>query len=242
VPAAEPYEVEPEPIPLEIIYENHDLLVIDKPAGMVVHPSPGHWRGTLVHAVLYHCPDLEGVGGAHRPGIVHRLDKDTSGLILVAKNDRAHRDLQAQFKGREVQKTYLALVYGLISPVSGEIAAAVGRDIRDRKRMAIVEGGREAVTRYEVLGYYRKHTLLACHPLTGRTHQIRVHLAHIGHPILGDGVYGGRRRPPVPCPRQFLHAHRIRFRLPATGEQVEFTSPLPPDLQAVLDALERSSV
>jgi 23S rRNA pseudouridine1911/1915/1917 synthase len=237
VPAAEPYDVEPEPIPLEIVYEDDDLLVIDKPAGLVVHPSPGHRHGTLVHAVLYHCPDLEGVGGAHRPGIVHRLDKDTSGLILVAKNDRAHRDLQAQFKGREVQKTYLALVYGRISPPSGEIAAAVGRDIRERKRMAIVEGGRAAVTRYETLGCYRKCTLLACRPLTGRTHQIRVHLAHIGHPIVGDGVYGGRRRPSVPCPRQFLHAHRIRFRLPATGEEVELTSPLPPDLQAVLEAL-----
>jgi 23S rRNA pseudouridine1911/1915/1917 synthase len=208
---------------------------------LVVHPSPGHWHGTLVHAVLYHCPDLEGVGGAHRPGIVHRLDKDTSGLILVAKNDRAHRDLQAQFKGREVQKTYLALVYGRVSPPSGEIAAAVGRDIRERKRMAIVEGGRAAVTRYETLGCYRKYTLLACRPLTGRTHQIRVHLAHIGHPIVGDGVYGGRRRPSVPCPRQFLHAHRIRFRLPATGEEVELTSPLPPDLQAVLDALGREA-
>jgi 23S rRNA pseudouridine1911/1915/1917 synthase len=241
VPAAKPYEVEAEPIPLEIIYEDDDLLVIDKPAGMVVHPSPGHWHGTLVHAVLYHCPDLEGVGGAHRPGIVHRLDKDTSGLILVAKNDRAHRDLQAQFKGREVQKVYLALVYGRISPPNGEIVAAVGRDIRDRKRMAIMEGGRAAVTRYEALGYYRKHTLLACRPLTGRTHQIRVHLAHIGHPIVGDGVYGGKRRPPAPCPRQFLHAHRIRFRLPATGEEVEFTSPLPADLQAVIEALGRET-
>jgi 23S rRNA pseudouridine1911/1915/1917 synthase len=241
VPAAKPYEVEAEPIPLEIIYEDDDLLVIDKPAGMVVHPSPGHWHGTLVHAVLYHCPDLEGVGGAHRPGIVHRLDKDTSGLILVAKNDRAHRDLQAQFKGREVQKVYLALVYGRILPPNGEIVAAVGRDIRDRKRMAIMEGGRAAVTRYEALGYYRKHTLLACRPLTGRTHQIRVHLAHIGHPIVGDGVYGGKRRPPAPCPRQFLHAHRIRFRLPATGEEVEFTSPLPADLQAVIEALGRET-
>jgi 23S rRNA pseudouridine1911/1915/1917 synthase len=241
VPAAKPYEVEAEPIPLEIIYEDDDLLVIDKPAGMVVHPSPGHWHGTLVHAVLYHCPDLEGVGGAHRPGIVHRLDKDTSGLILVAKNDRAHRDLQAQFKGREVQKVYLALVYGRILPPNGEIVAAVGRDIRDRKRMAIMEGGRAAVTRYEALGYYRKHTLLACRPLTGRTHQIRVHLAHIGHPIVGDGVYGGKRRPPAPCPRQFLHAHRIRFRLPATGEEVEFTSPLPADLQAVIEALGRDT-
>jgi 23S rRNA pseudouridine1911/1915/1917 synthase len=237
VPVPEDYGVEPEPIPLEIVYENGDLLVIDKPAGMVVHPAAGHWHGTLVNAVLYHCPDLEGVGGVHRPGIVHRLDKDTSGLIVVAKNDRAHRDLQAQFKGREVQKLYLALVYGLVSPPSGEIAAAIGRDVRQRKRMAIEPGGRAAITRYETLGYYRKHTLLACHPLTGRTHQIRVHLAHIRHPIVGDSVYGGKRKPPAPCPRQFLHAHRIRFRLPGTGEEVEFTSPLPADLQEVLDAL-----
>jgi 23S rRNA pseudouridine1911/1915/1917 synthase len=159
----------------------------------------------------------------------------------VAKNDRAHRDLQSQFKGREVEKSYLALVYGLISPPKGEIAAAVGRDVRQRKRMAIAPGGRAALTRYETLGYYGKHTLLACRPLTGRTHQIRVHLAHIGHPIVGDSVYGGRRRPRVPCPRQFLHAHRICFRLPGSSEQVEFTSPLPADLQGVLDALGRET-
>jgi 23S rRNA pseudouridine1911/1915/1917 synthase len=242
VPEPEACEVQAEPIPLEIVYEDPDLLVIDKPAGMVVHPAAGHWHGTLVNAVLYHCPDLEGVGGVRRPGIVHRLDKDTSGLILVAKNDRAHRDLQSQFKGREVEKSYLALAYGIVLPPTGEIAAAVGRDPRQRKRMAIVPGGRAAVTRYETLGAYGKHTLLICHPLTGRTHQIRVHLAYIGHPIVGDGVYGGRRKPPVPCPRQFLHAHRIRFRLPGAGKEVEFTSPLPADLQAVLEALERSNV
>jgi 23S rRNA pseudouridine1911/1915/1917 synthase len=248
VPAPANYEVQAEPIPLAIVYEDADLLVIDKPAGMVVHPAAGHWHGTLVNAVLHHCPDLEGVGGVHRPGVVHRLDKDTSGLILMAKNGRAHRDLQSQFRGREVEKTYLALVYGLVSPPNGEIAAAVGRDVRQRKRMAIIEGGREAVTRYETLDHYGKHTLLACRPLTGRTHQIRVHLAHIGHPIVGDAVYGSRRPRSRPekhgmfdetahCPRQFLHAHRIRFRLPGTGETVEFTSPLPADLQAVLEAL-----
>jgi 23S rRNA pseudouridine1911/1915/1917 synthase len=173
----------------------------------------------------------------HRPGIVHRLDKNTSGLILVAKNDRAHRALQAQFKRRDVQKTYLALVYGQVALPRGEIEAPIGRDTRQRKRMAVVLGGRPAVTRYEVLGYYSKQTLLACHPLTGRTHQIRVHLAHIGHPVVGDAVYGGGHQPPVSCPRQFLHAHRIRFRLPASGQEVEFTSPLPADLQAVLDAV-----
>ncbi len=236
VPPPADYQVEPEPIPLQILYEDADLLVIDKPAGMVVHPAAGNWRGTLVNAVLHHCPDLEGVGGVHRPGVVHRLDKDTSGLILVAKNDRAHRALQAQFKRRDVHKTYLALVHGAVSPPEGEIQAPIGRDPRHRKRMAVLPGGRPAVTRYSTSGYYGRHTLLACYPLTGRTHQVRVHLAHIGHPIVGDAVYG-RRRPSVPCPRQFLHAQRIRFRLPATGEEVEFTSPLPADLQAVLDAL-----
>lgn len=240
-PAPEDYEVVPEPIPLDVLYEDDDLLVINKPAGMVVHPGAGNRHGTLVNAVLHRCPDLEGVGGVQRPGIVHRLDKDTSGLILVAKNDRAHRALQAQFKAREVAKTYLALVYGGVEPSVGEIAAAIGRDTRDRKRMAVVPSGlgRPAVTRYETLATYKtasgeRLTLLACRPLTGRTHQIRVHLAYIKHPIVGDAVYAGRRKPPVSCPRQFLHAHRITFRLPATGQEVTFTAPLPPDLQAVL--------
>ncbi len=245
VPPPEAYAVEPEPIPLAVLYEDADLLVVDKPAGMVVHPAAGNWHGTLVNAVLYHCPDLEGVGGARRPGIVHRLDKDTSGVILVAKNDNAHRALQAQFKVRQVHKTYLALVFGQMAPAQGEINAAIGRDVRDRKRMAVVplSQGRPAVTRYETLDVLKspatgeRLSLLSCRPLTGRTHQIRVHLAHIKHPIVGDETYGGRRRPPAPCPRQFLHAHRLRFRLPATGEEVEVTAPLPADLQRVLDYL-----
>jgi 23S rRNA pseudouridine1911/1915/1917 synthase len=237
VPPPEEYRVEAEPIPLTILYEDSDLLVVDKPAGMVVHPAAGHWHGTLVNAVLHHCPDLEGVGGVQRPGIVHRLDKDTSGLILVAKNDRAHRALQAQFKGRQVQKTYLALVHGQVSPPAGEITTTIGRDPQQRKRMAVLTSSqaRPAVTRYEVLAQYRDYTLLACYPMTGRTHQIRVHLAYLKHSIVGDPVYGGRRKSLVP--RQFLHAHRIRFKLPATGAEVEFSSPLPPDLQAVLDRL-----
>ncbi len=239
VPPVESYEVEPEPIALEILYEDDDLLVVNKPAGMVVHPAAGNWHGTLVNAVLHHCPDLEGVGGVQRPGIVHRLDKDTSGLILVAKNDRAHRALQAQFKQRQVEKTYLALVYGHVSPPKGEIEAPIGRDPRQRKRMAVVSSaqGRPALTRYEVSSYYRGCSLLACQPLTGRTHQIRVHLAHLKHPIVGDPVYGGRREPDVVCPRQFLHAYRLRFRLPSTGQEMQFTAPLPADLQAVLDRL-----
>jgi 23S rRNA pseudouridine1911/1915/1917 synthase len=252
IPASEDYTVEPEPIPLDVLYEDADLLVINKPAGMVVHPAAGNWHGTLVNAVLYHCPDLEGVGGARRPGIVHRLDKDTSGVILVAKNDAAHRDLQAQFKARQVRKTYWALVYGLLSPAQGEITAPIGRDPRDRKRMAVVSanhtkdaqsGGRPATTRYETLNSYRmpetgeRLSWLACHPLTGRTHQIRVHLAYIKHPIVGDEVYCTRRKTAVRCPRQFLHAERISFRLPSAGEEVEFSAPLAEDLRSVLDML-----
>ncbi len=247
-PPAEDYEALPEPIPLDVLYEDDDLLVINKPAGMVVHPGAGNRHGTLVNAVLYRCPDLEGVGAAHRPGIVHRLDKDTSGVILVAKNDRAHRALQEQFKAREVHKIYLALVYGTVEPPQGRIEAAVGRDTRDRKRMAVMPAGlgRPSVTRYETVAIYKapggeRLSLLSCQPLTGRTHQIRVHLAYIKHPIVGDGVYAGRRRPPVPCPRQFLHAHRLRFRLPGTGEEVEFVAALPPDLQAVLDRLQAAA-
>lgn len=253
VPGPEDYEVEPEPLPLDVLYEDDDLLVINKAAGMVVHPAAGNWHGTLVNAVLFHRPGLEGVGGVSgRPGIVHRLDRDTSGLILVAKNDRALRELQAQFRARTVHKSYLALVYGQLTPPQGEINAPIGRDVRDRKRMAVVSlsrtegvqgGGRPAVTRYETLNVFKSSAtaerlvLVACHPLTGRTHQIRVHLAHVKHPIVGDEVYGSRRKSLFPCPRQFLHAQRIVFRLPRTGHEVAFTAPLPDDLQAVLERL-----
>ncbi len=250
VPAPLEYHVEAEAIPLDIVYEDDDLLVINKPAGLVVHPALGNWHGTLVNAVLYHCPRLEGVGGTNRPGIVHRLDKNTSGLILVAKNDRAQRALQLQFKEHSVQKTYLALVYGQVLPKAGEIQAPIGRDPRQRKHMAVVPAalGRPAVTRYEVLSDYRtpgrhgrapvKLTLVACHPLSGRTHQIRVHMTYIKHPVVGDEIYGIYRHPPLHCPRQFLHAARISFRLPSSGEEVAFEAALPADLQAVLDGLE----
>jgi 23S rRNA pseudouridine1911/1915/1917 synthase len=248
IPPLQDYEVEPEDIPLNVLYEDRDLIIINKPAGMVVHPAAGNWGGTLVNAVLHHAPDLEGVGGLHRPGIVHRLDKDTSGVIVVAKNDASHRELQRQFKDREVEKRYVALVFGGVTPERGEINAAIGRDPRDRKRMGVVSAsqGRSAATRYETLMIYRmpatgeRLTLLSCRPLTGRTHQIRVHLAHIYHPIVGDEVYGPRRKLPFACPRQFLHAEGLRFRLPSTGQPVEFTAPLPPDLQGVLEKLERS--
>lgn len=249
IPPTEDYAVEPEPIPLEILYEDDDLLAINKPAGMVVHPAAGNWRGTLVNAILYHCPTLAGVGGVHRPGIVHRLDKDTSGVILAAKNDAAQRALQAQFKARDVHKTYLALVHGWVSPPRGEINAPIGRDPRNRQRMAVtpLAHGRPATTRYEAQSYYEqgatsrpgtpRYTLLACQPLTGRTHQIRVHLAHIGRPIVGDAIYGGVRRGAVACPRQFLHAERIRFRIPASGQEIEVRAPLPDDLRRVLAGL-----
>ena len=245
VPPPADYRVEPEPIPLDIRYQDSDLLIINKPAGLVVHPAAGNWHGTLVNAVLHHAPDLAGVGGVHRPGIVHRLDKDTSGLIIVAKNAAAHRSQQQQFHDRQVEKHYLALVYGALKSERGEINAAIGRDLRDRKRMAVVTAtvGRSALTRYESVAVYRlaasaeRLTLLDCRPLTGRTHQIRVHLAHVNHPIVGDVLYGPRRRLPFACPRQFLHAARLRFRLPSTGELLEFTAPLPDDLQGILDRL-----
>ncbi len=229
----------PEAIPLDIVYEDPDILVVNKPAGMVVHPGFGHAGGTLVNAVLAHCPDLAGVGGELRPGIVHRLDKDTSGLIVVAKGDAALRDLQAQFQGREVQKAYLALVEGHVSPATGLIDAPIGRDPRARKKMAVVpRGGREAQTEYRALEFYDAHTLVEAHPLTGRTHQIRIHMAFIGHPIVGDPVYGFRKQR-AQAPRLFLHAARLGFRLPSTGEWREFQAPLPDDLAAVLARLRR---
>jgi 23S rRNA pseudouridine1911/1915/1917 synthase len=236
LPPPAPSDVQPEPIPLRIVYEDGDLLVVDKPAGMVVHPAPGHAAGTLVAAVLAHAPDLAGIGGARRPGIVHRLDKDTSGLILIAKNDLAHRHLQAQFKSRSVRKVYLALVEGYPAAARGRVEAPIGRDPHRRQRMAVVPNGREAVTEYRVLSRYPGYTLVAAEPKTGRTHQIRVHFAWLGHPVVGDRVYGHRASALI-CPRQFLHAHRLGFRLPASGAYVEFESPLPPDLTAVLARL-----
>jgi len=237
IPEPPPTQLQAEAIPLVILYEDDDIIAVDKPAGMVVHPAAGHWGGTLVNAVLHHFPQLEGVGEKGRPGIVHRLDKDTSGIILVAKNARAHRYLQAQFKERTIHKTYLALVHGHLKSEQGIINAAIGRHPRQRKRMAILPAGkgRVAQTEYEALAYYDANTLVAAHPLTGRTHQIRVHFASLGHPLVGDVVYG--RRDAYKLGRHFLHAHRIRFRRPADDEGVELESPLPPDLQALLDKL-----
>jgi 23S rRNA pseudouridine1911/1915/1917 synthase len=231
IPPEPPSHLSPEAIPLRIIYEDSDLLVVDKPAGLAVHPAPGHPSHTLVNAVLDHLPGLAEDDASLRPGIVHRLDKDTSGLILVAKNRLAHENLSDQFKSRSVSKSYLVLVRGRLEPEEGVIEAAIGRDPRNRQRMAVVSRGREARTKYRVVKYLGKYTLLQISPETGRTHQIRVHLAAIGFPVVGDTVYG------VPSPylsRQFLHASKIGFRLPSTGEYVEFSSPLPPDLEQAL--------
>ncbi len=238
IPPPEPSELTPEAIPLDIVYEDADLVVINKPAGLVVHPAAGHTSGTLVNAVLSHCPDLAGVGGTLRPGIVHRLDKDTSGLIVVAKHDAAHQALQRQFKARSVDKLYLALVEGQPIPPQGIIDAPIGRDRAQRKRMAVVPDGRPAVTEYKTIERFDKHSLIEAHPRTGRTHQIRVHLAWLKFPLVGDRVYGFRH-PSIPINRHFLHAHSLSFDLPADGRRMTFIAPLPPDLEAILAELRR---
>lgn len=236
VPPATPMSAEPEPIALDVIFEDGDLLIVNKPPGMTVHPAPAHPASTLVNAVLAHCRDLSGIGGVLRPGIVHRLDRDTSGVIVVAKNDAAHNALARQLKDRRVEKTYLALVEGTPSPSEGVIDAPVARDPRRRERMAVIEGGREAVTAYRVLERMQGLSLVEARPRTGRTHQIRVHLAAIGHPIAGDRVYG---RASSVVGRQFLHAARIAFTHPRSGERVEFEAPLPEDLRAALERARR---
>lgn len=252
---AETPTVQPQNLTLPIIFEDDDLLIIDKPAGMVVHPAPGHDDGTLVNAILHHCPTIEGVGGERRPGIVHRLDKETSGLLVVAKNDRAHRYLQAQFKARTVYKEYLALLEGRIEPPQGRIIAPIGRHPVERKRQAVLPAdprtgeteGREAITDYWVQTYYtlpvRDSSAVAHFSFvkvvlhTGRTHQIRVHLAWRKHPVVGDTLYGYRKQR-LPIERQFLHAHRLRIRLPGSGDEREFVALLPTDLQQILDSLQ----
>jgi 23S rRNA pseudouridine1911/1915/1917 synthase len=235
IPPPAPINVEPEAIPLHVIFENEDVMVIDKPAGMVVHPALGHARGTLVGAVLAHAPEVEQVGEAERPGIVHRLDKDTSGLILVARNEAAQRALQRAFAEREVEKTYLALVDGRPPTPSGRVEAHIGRDPSHRQRMAVVPAsrGRPAVTDFRTLETFAHHAWLEVHPLTGRTHQVRVHLSYIGCPLVGDRVYG-RRTPSLGAARQMLHAARIRVTLPGEREARAFEAPLPEDMRATL--------
>ncbi|HSB67589.1 MAG TPA: RluA family pseudouridine synthase, partial [Anaerolineales bacterium] len=238
IPPPEPSDLVPEAIPLHIVFENADLMVVNKPAGMVVHPAAGHFSGTLVHAALAHAPEMVGIGGEKRPGVVHRLDRDTSGLILLAKNDQAHRLLQDQFRLRKSLKTYIALVDGKPPTPFGRIEAPVGRDPKHRKLMTVmgVKKGREAVSEYRTLETFKDHTLLEVHPLTGRTHQIRVHLKFIGCPVAGDTVYG-HRHPTIDLDRQFLHAARLTILLPGQTTPRTFEAPLPDELERILEQL-----
>lgn len=228
-------------IPLEVCYEDADVIVVNKPKGLVVHPAPGHADGTLVNALLAHCGDsLSGIGGEKRPGIVHRIDRDTSGLIIAAKNDAAHLALSAQLKDHSLSRTYECLVTGNMKQDSGTVDAPIGRSSADRKKMAVVPTGRRAVTHWEVVARYPGVTHLRCRLETGRTHQIRVHMAYIGHPILGDTVYGAKK--PVPgLTGQCLHAAGLRFIHPRTGEPVELHCPLPPEFTAMLQKLQNKS-
>jgi 23S rRNA pseudouridine1911/1915/1917 synthase len=246
VPDVRPAVLEPEALPLRIVFEDSDIVVLDKPAGMVMHPSAGHERGTLVNALLHHIKDLSGVGGEARPGIVHRLDRGTSGLLVVAKHDAAHQELARQFHDREVEKEYTALVWGLVH-AGKRIDAPIGRDPKDRQKMSTrARRARSAVTRVTFARHFKGASLIKVAIATGRTHQIRVHLNAIGHPIVGDQTYGGvHRRVPgnlravQRLERPFLHAGRLCFTHPADGRRVEFDSPLPPDLESVLEEIER---
>lgn len=254
-PEPEPLSVQAEAIPLDLVFEDMDLLVVNKSAGMTVHPAPGSWTGTLVNALLHHCQDLSGINGVLRPGIVHRLDKQTSGLLIVAKNDAAHRGLAAQLEGHRIRRGYVALAWGRLTTDQGTIEAPVGRHPRERQRMAVVESGRRAITRYHVRERFAFLTLLDLALETGRTHQIRVHLQHLGHPVFGDPVYGGRTRAAGLRPeyrgqaaallemidRQALHARELSFRHPVSGAELVFTAPLPPDLAAVIAAARGGS-
>jgi 23S rRNA pseudouridine1911/1915/1917 synthase len=249
LPKPEPLALNPEPLPLTILYEDCSIIVVDKPQGMVVHPAYGNPSGTLVNALLYYCADLAGINGIIRPGIVHRLDKDTSGVMVVAKGDQSYRELTKQFKNRTVEKKYLAIAYGQFNKEEGLIDSAIGRHPSQRKRMSTrTKRGRPAITRWRVVERFDDFTLLEISPQTGRTHQIRVHLSSIGHPILGDPMYGRKGRPgaihdPIlrECikriNRQALHAHRLAFCHPQTGERVEFESPIPQDIRSVLEWL-----
>ena len=239
IPAPQPVDLVPQDIPLDIVYEDGDVIVVNKPVGMVVHPAPGHSDGTLVNALLYHCGNtLSGINGTLRPGIVHRIDKDTSGLLVVAKNDLAHTVLASQLKDHTLARTYEAVVCGNLKEDRGTVDAPIGRHPSDRKRMTVTDRGKEAVTHWETVTRYRGYTHIRCHLETGRTHQIRVHMAYIGHPILGDTVYG-RKKPELGQESQCLHASTLCFRHPRTGLPVIVSTPLPPYFQEVLEKLER---
>ena len=239
LPTAQPHSLLAEDIPLDVLYEDDDLVVINKPSGMVVHPAAGNLSGTLVNAALAHWPEMRRITGEERAGIVHRLDKDTSGVIVLAKTSAALKSLQAQFHDRTVQKRYVALVEGIPDHSSGIIEAPTGRDPRNRKRMAVVRDGREAVTRYDLLEAFDDCALLSLSPKTGRTHQLRVHLSWLGYPIVGDVIYG-RHRQSSSHDRLFLHAAELEVASPSTGERLHFESPLPSELQAKLEELRRA--
>jgi 23S rRNA pseudouridine1911/1915/1917 synthase len=247
IPPPAPSTVVSQDIPIDILFEDADLVVIDKPPGLVVHPAAGHADQTLVNALLFHVQDLSGIGGEMRPGIVHRLDKDTSGVMVIAKNDDAHRALTAAWNSERVRKEYLALVYGTPAQTRGRIDAPIGRDPRDRKRMAVVSGGRHAITDYEVVERLRYISLLRCRLRTGRTHQIRVHLKHLGHPIVGDPIYSGPQWRGIPDKRlqkllasfhrQALHAERLTLVHPRSGETMTFVAELPEDLRELIETV-----
>ena len=239
LPEPEPVEAVPQDIPLDVVYEDADVIVVNKPSGMVVHPAPGHPDGTLVNALLYHCAGtLSGVGGALRPGIVHRIDRDTSGLIIAAKNDAAHQYLSAQLADHTLARTYECIVVGALREDRGTVNAPIARHPTDRKRMAVVAGGREAVTHWEVIARYPGYTHVRCRLETGRTHQIRVHMAYIGHPILGDTVYGAKKEVPG-LTGQCLHAVGLRFLHPRTHEVVELSCPLPDEFTRMLQKIRK---
>ena len=239
LPAPEPVEAVAQDIPLDVVYEDADVIVVNKPSGMVVHPAPGHADGTLVNALLHHCAgSLSGVGGALRPGIVHRIDRDTSGLIIAAKNDAAHRFLSAQLADHTLARTYECIVVGTLREDSGTVDAPIARHPMDRKRMAVVQGGRPAVTHWEVIARYPGFTHVRCRLETGRTHQIRVHMAYLGHPILGDTVYGAKKEV-AGLTGQCLHAVGLRFLHPRTHEAVELSCPLPEEFTRMLQKIAR---
>ncbi|MCZ0755507.1 RluA family pseudouridine synthase [Anoxybacillus sp. J5B_2022] len=238
LPEPEPLDVEPEEMDLDIYYEDADVLVVNKPRGMVVHPAPGHMRGTLVNGLLAHCKDLSGINGVLRPGIVHRIDKDTSGLLMVAKNDMAHESLVNQLVHKTVTRKYKAIVHGVIPHDYGTIDAPIGRDKHDRQSMAVVEDGKEAVTHFRVLERFSDYTFIECQLETGRTHQIRVHMKYIGYPLAGDPKYGPKKT--LPIDGQALHAGVLGFTHPRTGEYLEFEAPLPPEFEQLLDRLRNN--
>lgn len=237
-PETKTLELRPENIPLDIVYEDDDVIVINKPQGMVVHPAPGHDEHTLVNALLYHCP-LSTINGTFRPGIVHRIDKDTSGLLMVAKNDKAHRSLAKQLNDKTNIREYVALVHGRIAEDEGTINAPIGRSLKDRKKQAVVKDGRNAVTHFEVLKRYRDYTLVKCILETGRTHQIRVHMKYIGHPLVGDPLYGPKKT--IKGNGQFLHAGKLGFVHPTTGKLLIFEAPLPKIFQECLEKLDKTN-